>query len=196
MTRSHANWIRLPLAAAVLACVVFATLDRLTLGPHIIGEPPRPRVVPKPFVAPPTLPKAAQDLPSPPPIVAVPQPSLPPLQLPPLPTVAVLWTIEAGQVRRSTDRALTWQTVSIAPDAVFRAAAQIGPRVWAGGDHGALYCSTDLGAHWTRASVPGLTGAITSIASSPSLDLRIQTASEGSWKSPDAGLHWIHSAEP
>jgi len=74
-----------------------------------------------------------------------------------------LWTIASedlagghprGIVQRSLDEGATWQTVSIDDNVSFRAIASNGAEVWAGGDGGALFRSTDSGGHWERIAFP------------------------------------------
>jgi len=71
----------------------------------------------------------------------------------------ILWTIASenpagshprGIVQRSFDDGATWQTVSIDDQVSFRAIASNGGDVWAGGEEGALFHSSDSGAHWRR----------------------------------------------
>lgn len=62
----------------------------------------------------------------------------------------VRWSLSAdGKLRRSRDGG-GWENVAVAPGAVFRAVAVVGPEVWAGGTAGALYHSSDGGQSWTR----------------------------------------------
>src|SRR5260370_33623726 len=61
------------------------------------------------------------------------------------------WTLSPqGAVQRSDDNAKTWQLVSVATGATFRALSAIGSNVWAGGKAGALYHSTGFGQTWTQ----------------------------------------------
>ncbi len=64
------------------------------------------------------------------------------------------WTVSsAGRVIRSLDGGRNWQPVSIAPEVRFRAIAVQDGTVWAGGDGGALFHSSDAGQTWTRRSL-------------------------------------------
>lgn len=65
------------------------------------------------------------------------------------------WTVSsAGRVIRSLDGGKNWQDVAIAPEVRFRAIAVQDGTVWAGGDAGALFHSSDSGQTWTRRSLP------------------------------------------
>ncbi len=78
----------------------------------------------------------------------------------------VLWTIAASQqrgiVQRSRDGGATWETVPLSEQTGFRAVASAGADVWAGGSGGALFHSTDSGAHWNRVET-GVTDTIVEI---------------------------------
>ena len=64
------------------------------------------------------------------------------------------WTVSsAGRVIRSLDGGKNWQDVAIAPEVRFRAIAVQDGTVWAGGDGGALFHSSDSGQTWTRRSL-------------------------------------------
>ena len=54
---------------------------------------------------------------------------------------------------RSLDGGKNWQDVAIAPEVRFRAIAVQDGTVWAGGDGGALFHSSDSGQTWTRRSL-------------------------------------------
>ncbi len=59
------------------------------------------------------------------------------------------WTISsAGRVLRSLDGGKNWQEVAIAPEVRFRAIAVQDATVWAGGDGGVLFHSSDGGQTW------------------------------------------------
>ncbi len=64
------------------------------------------------------------------------------------------WTVSsAGRVIRSRDGGKNWQEVAIAADVRFRAIAVQDATVWAGGNGGALFHSSDSGQTWTRRSL-------------------------------------------
>lgn len=62
----------------------------------------------------------------------------------------VRWTLSDGQLRRSTDAGSIWEVVPVDQDARFRALSVLGQELWVGGTHGALYHSSDNGAHWVH----------------------------------------------
>lgn len=61
------------------------------------------------------------------------------------------WTISSdGQLQHSVDSGKTWQSVTVAEKATFRALSANGPDLWVGGAAGLLYHSADAGGHWTQ----------------------------------------------
>lgn len=73
----------------------------------------------------------------------------------------VLWAVTGGVVQRSSD-GQTWEPVPIDDQVSFRAVTPFGADVWAGGAEGALFHSTDWGAHWKRVATDA-TGTIVAI---------------------------------
>ena len=74
--------------------------------------------------------------------------------------VAYKWTVTSdGRVQRSSD-GHTWFYVLVDPKARLRALASDGDEVWAGGDRGALYHSTDSGNSWNKVPVDRINGDI------------------------------------
>lgn len=112
------------------------------------------------------------------------------VQVPP-----VRWTIDAaGNLQRSLDLGKSWQTVSVEHGAHLQALAMLQQELWAGGNGGALYHSSDAGAHWTRvrptAGDTVLGGDITRISLSDPQHLTITTSSSETWTSADGGQTW------
>jgi len=106
------------------------------------------------------------------------------------------WTIssDGAMLLRSTDEGRSWDAVNVASNVVFRAVAAFGPEVWVGGKGGALYHSTDLGAHWTQVkpTVNGtaLTADIVSLDFSNTQNGKLTTAEGKVWTTSDAGKTW------
>lgn len=106
------------------------------------------------------------------------------------------WSVSPqGAVQRSGDVGKTWQPVPVKADVVFRAVSSIGPEVWAGGDGGALYHSTDSGLHWTQV-VPTEGGGeklqsdIVRIQFVDSQHLSLTASTSQVWATADGGQSW------
>jgi len=105
------------------------------------------------------------------------------------------WTLSPqGAVQRSDDNAKTWQLVSVATGATFRALSAIGSNVWAGGKAGALYHSTDSGQTWTKvepaAGGKKLDDDIVRVDFSDALTGTVNTAKGEAWTTSDSGQTW------
>jgi hypothetical protein len=110
--------------------------------------------------------------------------------------VAMLqWTLSRkGAVQRSSDSGKTWQTVSVADAAGFRALSAVGANIWVGGKAGALYHSPDSGQTWIRVE-PAAEGKkldqdIVSLDFADGLVGTISTANGGVWTTSDGGQTW------
>jgi hypothetical protein len=64
-------------------------------------------------------------------------------------TQPVTWAIVSGALRRSSDAGNTWQ-IALRADRSLLSYASRGQDVWAGGEAGALFHSTDGGVSWTQ----------------------------------------------
>lgn len=105
-----------------------------------------------------------------------------------------LWRIGPnGQLERSLapnqwTRALADQPIT------FRAVGVIGSQVWAGGNDGALFHSSDGGEHWTKVSLPANSnvgpGAIVSIHFDDPLHGVITSDAGTRWATTDGGVTW------
>jgi hypothetical protein len=108
---------------------------------------------------------------------------------------AYAWTLSPrGVVQRSDDNAKTWQAVSVAAGATFRALSAIGSNVWAGGKAGALYRSADSGQTWTKVE-PAARGKkldddIVRVDFSDALTGTVNTAKGEIWNTSDGGQTW------
>lgn len=100
------------------------------------------------------------------------------------------WTISEGEVQRSTDAGLTWQTIRVAAGANFRAVAAIGAEVWAGG--AALYHSTDAGNTWSRITLPAH-GEFVRIDFADPQHGSVHTTTGETWITADGGRTWRSS---
>ncbi len=123
------------------------------------------------------------------------------------------WTVSsAGRVIRSLDGGKNWQPVAIAPEVRFRAIAVLDGTVWAGGEGGALFHSSDSGQTWTQRSLrvrgfkamesaPATTAPAQPAPPAPSFDIvridiapggrvTVATSDRQSFVSADAGQTW------
>ncbi len=105
------------------------------------------------------------------------------------------WTISSdGQLQRSLDSGKTWQPVSVAEKATFRALSANGPDLWVGGVRGLLYHSSDAGGHWSQVSPTAngvtLTADIAAIEFTDPQRGKITTATGDAWITADAGKTW------
>jgi hypothetical protein len=105
------------------------------------------------------------------------------------------WTLSPeGAVQRSGDSGKTWQAVSVAPGATFRALSAMGVNVWAGGKAGALYHSADSGQTWAKlepaAGGKKLDQDILHVDFSDPLHGIVNTANGEVWTTSDGGQTW------
>jgi hypothetical protein len=105
------------------------------------------------------------------------------------------WTISAdGQLQHSIDSGKTWQPVTVAEKATFRALSANGPDVWVGGSAGLLYHSADAGGHWTQVK-PATNGVnlaadISAIEFTDPQHGKVTTTTGEAWRTVDAGQTW------
>jgi photosystem II stability/assembly factor-like uncharacterized protein len=105
------------------------------------------------------------------------------------------WTISAdGQLQHSIDAGQTWQPVTVADKASFRALSANGPDIWVGGAAGLLYHSRDSGFTWTQvkpsSAATNLSADISAIEFTDILHGKITTANGENWTTEDAGQSW------
>lgn len=108
---------------------------------------------------------------------------------------SVRWSISAsGDLQRSLDDGVTWKDEPLAAKAVFRAVSAMGSEIWAGGNAGVLYHSTDGGGSWTRVTPAGggaaLTGDIVRINFADAQRGSLTTSTGQTWLTTDGGRTW------
>src|SRR5260370_778076 len=111
-------------------------------------------------------------------------------------STTLLWTLSPeGAVQHSGDSGRTWQVVSVATGATFRALSAVGANIWVGGRVGAVYRSTDSGQTWVKV-VPAAGGKnldqdIVRVDFSDPLSGTINTANGQVWATSDGGQTWL-----
>jgi hypothetical protein len=110
-----------------------------------------------------------------------------------------LWSIAAdiGVLQKSADGGRTWVSITIDGRVSFLAISVSGSNIWAGGEGGALFHSTDDGSHWKGVPVVDggtrLSESITAIET-PGSQVKVRTKL-GEWVSVDGGVSWRKMAE-
>jgi photosystem II stability/assembly factor-like uncharacterized protein len=105
------------------------------------------------------------------------------------------WTLSSdGTLQRSLDSGMTWETIPVSSQTIFRALAANGLNIWVGGAAGALFHSSDAGEHWTqvRPMVNGetLVDDIIGVEFRDALHGKLTSSIEGIWITADAGQTW------
>ena len=98
-----------------------------------------------------------------------------------------------GSVERSADGGRTWQRVPVADGVRFGVVFASGHDVWAGGEAGAFFHSSDSGQHWSAVALPAAgkgAGDIVSIQFSDAAHGMVRTSSGESWTTSDGGQTW------
>lgn len=113
-------------------------------------------------------------------------------------SAGVRWLVTPeGKILRTTKAGDAFEAVSIAYGIKFSAVASLGNDVWAGGEGGALYHSTDRGATWTRVAVSPdgnkMNEAVTSIQIRDGRHVTVTTATGSQYESDDSGQHWRYN---
>jgi hypothetical protein len=110
-----------------------------------------------------------------------------------------LWAIipSNGVLQKSGDEGRTWTTIPLDARTKFLALSVSGADIWAGGEGGALFHSTDDGFEWKEVPVSEngerLKDSIIGIETQ-GLQVKVRTKS-GSWISPDDGVTWRKMGE-
>jgi Photosynthesis system II assembly factor YCF48/Putative zinc-finger len=111
--------------------------------------------------------------------------------------VVAMWNVNAaGIVSRSFDGGKKWQPVAIDSRTKFTVVASSGNSVWAGGNGGALYHSTNGGAQWNKVTPTDGAQTLTSDISRIQFDdLQHGTVFAGQerWTTSDGGKRWSRS---
>jgi len=111
----------------------------------------------------------------------------------PLPTPSHWRITDDGQLEHAVSPG-AWTRILADQAVLFHAVAVIGNDVWAGGDNGALFHSTDAGEDWTRVALTAdgqpETGTIVSIQLDSSLQGSVITNSGTTWTTSDGGKSW------
>jgi hypothetical protein len=108
---------------------------------------------------------------------------------------AFQWTLSpVGAVQRSLDGRV-WETLPVAPQALFRTLSAVGQDIWVGGKAGTLYHSPDSGQHWTRV-VPEMNGEkliaeVILVSFSDSRNGTVSTLNGQRWSTSDGGQTWL-----
>ena len=103
------------------------------------------------------------------------------------------WSLAAGKLQRSLDAGATWQVVLQLQHPLLAYGAR-GSDVWAGGQSGTLFHSTDGGATWAMIQASTRVGALA--ADIVGIDVRgpaeivLSTSNNQSWTTADAGKTW------
>jgi len=105
------------------------------------------------------------------------------------------WTLTAdGTLQRSFNAGKSWETISVATDARFRALAAVGTEIWVGGSAGALYHSSDAGSRWTQvkpvADGKSLTADIIGVEFTDTQHGKLTTSGGVTWTTVDGGQTW------
>jgi hypothetical protein len=105
------------------------------------------------------------------------------------------WTISSdGHLQHSIDAGKTWQPVTVAEGASFRALSANGPDLWVGGAGGLLYHSPDAGNRWIQVKpVDGDATLAADIAAIEFTDTRhgkVTAANGEIWTTTDGGQNW------
>lgn len=103
------------------------------------------------------------------------------------------WQItNLGQLQRSFNRGGLWE--NMLSDHTFRSVAVVRDHIWAGGDSGTLYFSSDNGRTWNQVHVQSgnasLTGNILRMRFADDTHGSIDTSSGETWNTSDGGQTW------
>lgn len=109
------------------------------------------------------------------------------------------WRITPDGALEQSEDGKSWTKIGTAPSAIFLSVAGSGTAVWAGGENGALFHSSDAGRTWKRVLIGGqdspVREAITAITVSKGKSIVVTLSSGERWLTGDAGATWrrLHS---
>jgi photosystem II stability/assembly factor-like uncharacterized protein len=107
--------------------------------------------------------------------------------------IAAQWSLTQGKLQRSVDAGASWQIALQIEHPLLSFGAR-GGDVWAGGQGGTLFHSTDSGTTWTMVQPStkseSLTSDIVAIEVRGPAEIVISTSSNESWSTADAGKTW------
>ena len=112
------------------------------------------------------------------------------------------WRVSAeGELERSVDGGVSWETVRVASTPVaFRSVFTANHDIWTGGTGGALYHSADDGRTWTRVAVKALDMVLATdivrVEFTDNLHGTVTTIDGVRWITNDAGVTWSLVASP
>ena len=107
--------------------------------------------------------------------------------------VAAQWSLAQGRLQRSLDAGATWQTALQLQHPLLSFGAR-GSDVWAGGQAGTLFHSTDSGTTWSMVQpstkAESLSSDIVAIEVRSQAEIVLSTSNNESWTTIDAGKTW------
>jgi photosystem II stability/assembly factor-like uncharacterized protein len=107
--------------------------------------------------------------------------------------VAAQWTFAQGMLRRSLDGGASWQTALQLDRPLLCFGAQ-GSDVWAGGQAGTLFHSSDGGTTWVQVQpstkAESLSVDIVAIEIRGPAEIVLSTSTNESWTTADGGKAW------
>jgi len=107
--------------------------------------------------------------------------------------VAAQWSLAQGKLQRSVDAGATWQIALQLQHPLLSFGAR-GGDVWAGGQGGTLFHSTDSGSTWTMVQPStksqSLSSDIVAIEVRSPAEIVLSTGNNESWTTVDAGKTW------
>ena len=107
--------------------------------------------------------------------------------------VAAQWSLAQGRLQRSLDAGTTWQTALQLQHPLLSFGAR-GSDVWAGGQAGTLFHSTDSGTTWSMlqpsTKAESLSSDIVAIEVRSQAEIVLSTSNNESWTTIDAGKTW------
>ncbi|PYX26514.1 MAG: hypothetical protein DMG80_21340 [Acidobacteria bacterium] len=103
------------------------------------------------------------------------------------------WSLARGKLRRSVDAGASWQ-IALQVEHPLLTFGALGSDVWAGGQRGALFHSTDSGTTWTivqpSTKAGSLSNDIVGIEIHSATEIALTTGNNESWTTADAGNTW------